>query len=119
MTYKPGWTFEVYDGQWEGLHLVIRTKLEDANLSHTSGCIAKLISDGEKQTSADECHCGAQLKTVLDIHSMMPPMESIEQFERWLAWRLGRIELHEMREFLQLDSKPIFDPHAEFAEHDR
>lgn len=92
ITYRPGWSFEVYDGRWEGQHFVIRARVADA-------------------TEPDET-------TTLDIHSMLPPMDTIDQFERWLAWRLSRIEIHEMREFLRRDGKPIFDPHADGAEHD-
>jgi hypothetical protein len=33
-------------------------------------------------------------------------------------WRLGRIELHEMREFFQVDGTPVSDPHALHAERD-
>jgi hypothetical protein len=39
--------------------------------------------------------------------------------EEWLAWRLGRLEVHEMREFLKRDGRVIFDPHGADADHDR
>lgn len=92
ITYKPGWRFRVYDGAWEGQHFVITTRVRDA---HNEGQM-----------------------TTLDVHSMLPPMESPAQFRRWLGWRLARIEVHEMREFLQRRGAPIFDPHAEGADHD-
>lgn len=92
LSYKPGWEFAVYDGRWEGQHIVIRTGVVDT------------YSPGEM--------------VVLDVHSMLPPMRDVAQLEEWLAWRLGRLEVHEMREFLKRDGVVIFDPHAEFAERD-
>lgn len=91
LSYKPGWTFHIYDGVWEGQHFVIRTEVLDASIAAT---------------------------TTLDIHSMLPPCADLQAFHRWLAWRLQRIETHEMREFLRRDGTPLFDPHAPGAEHD-
>lgn len=92
VTYRPGWAFELYDGRWEGQHLVIKASLMDS------------FRHGE---TVD-----------LEIHSMLPPMESVRQFDQWLAWRLGRIEVHEMREWLKHGGRVLFDPHAPGAEHD-
>jgi hypothetical protein len=33
LSYKDGWSFDVYEGRWEGPHIVIRTTLEDALLA--------------------------------------------------------------------------------------
>jgi hypothetical protein len=93
VSYKPGWSFEAYDGRWEGQHLVIRTEVPD---TYEPGALV-----------------------VLDVHSMLPPMRDTLALEEWLAWRLGRLEVHEMREFLKVDGAVLFDPHAEFAERDR
>lgn len=92
ISYMPGWEITVYDGRWEGQHVVIRTVVPD---SYNPG------SD-----------------VVLDVHSMLPPMRDIDALEEWLAWRLCRLATHEVREFLRRDGKPIYDPHAEFAERD-
>jgi hypothetical protein len=92
VTYRSGWSFEVYDGAFEGQHIVIRAKVIDAY------------------------HPGQTVD--LDVHSMLPPMPDAAYLHRWLAWRLGRLELHEMREHLHLDGKPIFDPHAPYADRD-
>jgi hypothetical protein len=92
LTYKPGWMVRVYDGRWEGQHLAIRAELEDATRpGHT---------------------------TTIDVQSMLPPIRDTQALEEWLAWRLGRLELHEMREWFKRDGRPIFDPHAELAERD-
>jgi hypothetical protein len=90
--YKPGWEFKVYDGRHEGQHIVINTVVPDAY-------------DENKNT-------------MLDVHSMLPPMETKEQFYEWVLWRLKRIETHECREFLRIGGKVYSDPHAEFAERD-
>lgn len=92
ITYKPGWLIQVYDGDWEGQHVAITAKVYDST------------RPGEMVT--------------LDVHSMLPPQQSNDTFLRWIAWRLARIEVHEMREFLMLDGRPVFDPHAPMAERD-
>lgn len=92
VTYKAGWIIEVYDGHFEGQHLVVAAQVIDAY---------------------DPTHL-----VTLDVHSMLPPMRDEQQFMDHLAWRLGRIEIHEMREWLKLDGVPPFDPHAEHADRD-
>lgn len=92
VTYKPGWSFKVYDGKHEGQHLVITTVVIDSyDITQT---------------------------TTLDVHSMLPPMDTEKQFYDWLLWRLKRIECHECREFFRVDHKIYDDPHAEFAGRD-
>lgn len=92
LTYKPGWNLRVYEGLFEGAHFVVRAVMEDS------------YHPGQKVT--------------LDIHSMLPPMLDTDAFENWIIWRLGRIEVHEAREWFKRDGKPVFDPHAEYAERD-
>lgn len=91
ITYKPGWKLSVREGGWEGTHFRLVATLPN---SYGAGRIT------------------------IGVDSMVPPMESVEQFERWIAWRLGRIEVHEMREFLKRDGEVIFDPHAPGAHED-
>lgn len=91
LSYKPGWEFIVYEGAWEGQHLAITVELPD---SATDGTIT------------------------LDVHSALPPMPSLNYFERWLCWRICRIETHEAREFFKRDGWSVFNPHAEFADRD-
>ncbi|MCA1841293.1 MAG: hypothetical protein LC723_13385 [Actinobacteria bacterium] len=90
--YKPGWKFVVYEGRWEGAHL-------------------QIIVDMPNAYRPDET-------TTVDIHCFLPPMETASEFHRWLMWRLGRIEIHEMREFYRVDGKVWDDPHAEHADRD-
>jgi hypothetical protein len=47
------------------------------------------------------------------IRSLIPPMASRWEFERWLAWRLRLVEIHESREWFRRDGKPVFDPHVD------
>jgi hypothetical protein len=49
---------------------------------------------------------------------MLPPMPSVEYLDVWLQWRLNRIEIHEAREHLRRDGKPVFDPHREYGDRD-
>lgn len=93
VTYKPGWKFKAYDGDWEGQHIVITTVVPDS------------YNPGQN--------------VVLDVHSMLPPIPSVDYLNRWLTWRLGRIEIHEMREFFKVDGQIVFDPHAENAGRDK
>lgn len=93
LTYRPGWTFEVYDGRFEGQHLVIRAEVDN---SYQPGQLV-----------------------VLDIHSMLPPMRDVAALEDWLGWRLRRVESHEQREWFKRDGVPVADPHAEGADQDR
>lgn len=89
LTYRPGWTFEVYEGRYEGPHLVIRADVPNAYQPDQT--------------------------TMLDIHSMLPPMRDVGQFEEWLLWRLQRIEVHEACEWFRRDGRPVVDPHREHA----
>lgn len=92
MTYKEGWTIKLYQGAFEGAHLQITAELDDS------------VELGKK--------------TVFDVHDMMPPMLSIEQFDLYIIDRLMRIETHEAREWLKLDGKSLFYPHCDFADRD-
>lgn len=88
VTYRPGWEFKVYPHKFEGHRLVI---------------LARHVEDSYQP--------GKFLD--LGIRSPLPPMRDEEALYEWLAWRLGIIENHEMREWLKVDGKPHFDPHAE------
>lgn len=92
LTYKPGWSFAAYLGKWEGLHIVINTKTQDAF----------------KPDAMVE----------LDVQTFLPWPENSYELERWLMWRLGRIEIHEMREWFKRDGKVVDSPHAPNADRD-
>lgn len=93
VTYKPGWSFEAYDGKWEGQHIVIRTSVPNAY--------------------------NTKENTDLDVHSMLPPIPDTNYLNSWLMWRVARLEVHEVREFFKVDGKIVDDPHAPFANEDR
>jgi hypothetical protein len=92
VTYKPGWSLSAYQGRFEGPHLVVHAEVEDA---YRPGSL-----------------------TTLDVHTFLPPIDTTDSLERVLAWRLARLETHEMREWLKRDGRAIFDPHAVHADHD-
>lgn len=92
VTYKPGWKIKAYQGSFEGIHIVIQAEVIDSY--HPESTVP------------------------LDIHSVLPPMHSLKEFVVWLSWRLGRIENHEMREWLKEDGVAIFDPHSDEGVHD-
>jgi hypothetical protein len=85
--YRPGWRLIVREDEFEGAALWI---LADLDNSYRPG------------------------ETVeVRIRSLIPPMVSRWEFERWLAWRLRLVEIHESREWFRRDGKPVFDPHAD------
>lgn len=86
VTYRPGWSLHVYEAGFEDPWLLV---------------LARDVPDSY--------HPGQTID--LGIRSPIPPMESVDQLRRWLIWRLGRVESHEAREWLQVDGHPIFDPH--------
>lgn len=92
ITYRPGWSFCVYDGRFEGQHLTIHAVLEDA------------FNPGQNIELGIEC--------------FLPPLEDEAALNQWLVWRLARIEVHECREFLKCDGKVLFPPHAPYADRD-
>lgn len=85
LTYKPGFTFRAYEDPWEGQKIRIVGTVPD--------------SYNPEQT------------VDLGIDSFLPPCQDAWDLRRWLAYRLKRIEIHEMLEFLKLDGAPIWDPH--------
>lgn len=91
VTYKPGWVFEVNVDEWDGLTLRAVATVPD---SHNP-------PDGI---------------TVLGIDTPIPPLDDARQFLEWLGWRLRRIEAHEVREWLAVDGRRIFEPHPDPCE---
>lgn len=93
LSFQPGWAVEVYEGRFEGPHVRI----------------AAVVANSYAASEPVE----------LDIHSMLPPMPSLDYFEVWLEWRLARVARHEVREWFKRDGRPVFDPHAPNADQDR
>lgn len=95
VSYKPGWVFSYYEGRWEGPHL--RIYCAEVPDSFTPG-----------ET------------TVLDIHCFLSPNDIADTtaLNRYLMYRLGRIEMHEMREFFKVNGKVVSSPHMPHADRD-
>lgn len=85
-SYKPGWTFTVYEDPYEGSHIQIAVSTPDA--------------------------FHPEQDVVLDIHSPLPPMFDDRQLKAWMLWRLLRIETHECREWLRFKGEQIINPHV-------
>lgn len=94
VTYKPGWSVEFRMGRHEGHHATIQTRVPDAYDT------AKIVP--------------------LKVECFLSPNDvaSEETMLVWLGYRLGRIETHEMREFLRFKGEVVSDPHAEGADAD-
>lgn len=88
-SYKPGWRFLVWEDPFEGPHISVQATLKNAY-------------------RPDET-------VELDIVSALPPLADEDAVAAWLAWRLGRIENHEMREWLRRDGVRVSDPHQDVA----
>lgn len=91
ITYKPGWMIrchqQPYDSfPYEGFCLDITFDVPNAYRTQ------------DTQTQ--------------NVHVPLPPIVNEEHLVDFIAWRLARIEMHEMREFLWLDGKIRDDPHA-------
>jgi hypothetical protein len=84
LTYKPGWAWELHHDPWEGYYIRFLIDVPDSH--------------------------GHQPMT-LGISSWLPPMQNTDQLDLFMAWRIGRIESHESREFLKRAGRPVFDPH--------
>jgi hypothetical protein len=89
VSYKPGWTLEVYDTPAPGAWLLIAADQEDAH------------------------HPGQVLP--LRMRCELPPFPTESTFLTWLRWRLEAVERHECHEWLRVDGHAPWDPHAEAA----
>jgi len=88
-TYRPGWTFSLYEDEFLGPMLYIVAP----------------VSDGYNPGSTVD----------LGIRSRLPPdvLDDPGQLGRWLLWRLIEVEIHEAREMLRYEGELVSDPHAE------
>lgn len=84
-SYRPGWSLDVFADPWEGPCLYVVANVEN----------------GYDPDQVIE----------LRVRSAIPPIPSRGYFAIWLQWRLQQIELHESREYLRRDGRPVFDPH--------
>lgn len=99
--YKRGWRLSVYEGQTRREPMLrIEATVDDA------------YNPGQD--------------TPLDILSPIPDfaLESELAFDKWLAWRLGEIERHEVYEWFRKRRRDgsgwvaVFNPHREGADRD-
>jgi hypothetical protein len=93
VAYKPGWSFRLWESRWEGVCMAIRFQAPNAYSSE---------DDPGRNVG-------------INVKTFVPPCPDENYFLAFLAYRLSRIELHEMREFLKVDGVCLDDPHAEGA----
>lgn len=91
MSYR-GWQLRIYEGVFEGTILEIKAQMED--------------------------NFNPDQPFLFDCRTPIGPFLSIEQFDLALMKRLNRIAIHESMEALQIEGKPIFDPHRPDADRD-
>jgi hypothetical protein len=85
-SYKPGFTFMVWEHPYEGTCLEITFFVPNS------------YRQGEQQT---QC-----------VNVPVPPLVSPTHVYDWLEWRLTRIEMHELCEFSRVSGQPRNDPHS-------
>lgn len=106
-TYKPGFIMEIRpDGFGYGHVLSVRMAVQDSREPRLD----------------DEHWAGRPLgprMVQVGFNERMPPSiaerQDAEQFARWLAGALMKLERHESREWLRRDGEIYDDPHAEGA----
>lgn len=84
-TYRPGWMLRTFVDPWEGVCLYVVADLPDS------------------YKPAEQ--------TQMRIRTAIPPIPDVEYLGWWLLWRVSLIEIHEAREWLKRDGKPLSDPH--------
>jgi hypothetical protein len=89
VTYKPGYTFTVWQHPWEGVWLTMTAELLDAY--HPDKTIT------------------------VRVNTAVPPIPHGRYLFEWLCYRLARFETHECREWFRVDDQPVFDPHSSHA----
>lgn len=99
--YRPGWTLTVHEGQT------------------TREPIVRIYSP----EVPDSWNPGQMVP--LDIFAAVPTQARDDElaFDRWLSWRLQRIEAHESQEWYRKPGRsypwvPVFDPHRDGADRD-
>lgn len=87
LSYKPGWEITAHEDPFEGQKVRI---------------IAPGLPDSYRPGETID----------LGVESYLPPLENLPELQRWLFWRLRRIEVHEAMEFFKVDGELVWDPHA-------
>lgn len=91
MSYR-GWQLRLYEGVFEGTILQIQAQMEDN------------FNPGRP--------------FLFDCRTPVGPFSNLAQFDLAIMKRLNRIAIHESMEALQIDGKPLFDPHRPDADRD-
>jgi hypothetical protein len=99
--YRQGWALTVHEGQTSG-EAIVRIYAPEVPDSWNPG-----------------------RSVPLDIFAVVPEpaRDDVLSFDRWLSWRLQRIEAHEAQEWYRKPGRdfpwvPVFDPHRAGADRD-
>jgi hypothetical protein len=98
--YRPGWQFRAYTGET------------------TRAVIVEVLA-----TVPDSYRPG--LSVPLEVYCPVPAYVDDElAFDKWLAWRLQRLEVHESQEWYRRPGRdqpmvPVFNPHRDGADRDQ
>jgi hypothetical protein len=98
--YRPGWQFRAYTGDT------------------TRAVIVEVLA-----TVEDSYRPGQTVP--LEVYCPVPGYVDTElAFDKWLAWRLQRLEVHESQEWYRkpgrdLPMVPVFNPHRDGADRDQ
>lgn len=99
--YRPGWTFSAYTGET------------------TRAVIVEVLAKVE-----DSYHPGRTVP--LEVYCPLPGYVDDElAFDKWFAWRLQRLEIHESQEWYRqarpdaLGWQAVFNPHRDGADRDQ
>lgn len=100
-TYKPGWVLSVHEGQTTRAPIV--------------RIYAEAVDDSWNPGQSVPLDIFAEVPT--------PARESELAFDKWLVWRLGRIEVHEAQEWFRRPGQaypwvPVFNPHRDGSDRD-
>ena len=95
VSYKPGWTFELWDGERHGEHYI-----------GSSGLTLSIRAQVENSVSGD----------TTGVHHIMPiPPATWDRrtWERWVLDQILLVERHEAMEFYRVGSRtPFFPSHG-------
>jgi hypothetical protein len=99
--YRPGWTLTAYVGDT------------------TRAIIVQITAEVE-----DSYNPGSTVPLDIRYPVPAPALASELDLDKWLAWRLGMIELHESAEWYRKPGRnfpfvPVFNPHADGADRDQ
>jgi hypothetical protein len=95
--YRPGWTVTAHRHPF-GSYILIDAEVLDSEKWDDALSVEENYRRGNT--------------TRVGVRACVPPQhETYNELYDWLEWRLGKVEIHEMREFFMVGGKPWNSPH--------